>query len=68
MIHKTDILSKTHFHIRWSTSEKLDWASFATEEQADRRAKDLVKDGETFIIERRGPSCERCNVRTKAAH
>ena len=54
---------KTHFHIHWSTSAKLDWKRFNTIEEAERRATELVGSGETYTIEQRNElSCERCGA------
>jgi hypothetical protein len=55
--------SKTHFHIQWSTKSTLDWATFNTREKAEALAKELVLEGETYSIQERGNSCERCATR-----
>ena len=49
----------THFHIRWSDS-KLDWEAFQTREEATARAKELVRRGETYVIEEVDGTCPRC--------
>lgn len=52
---------KSHFHIRWSTKTTLDWQSFGTMEDAERRAEELAARDETYTIEQRGDwSCELC--------
>jgi len=39
-----------HYHIRWSDS-KLDWERFSTHQEAEQAASQLVRPGETFIVE-----------------
>jgi hypothetical protein len=39
-----------HYHIRWSDS-KLDWERFSTRQEAEQAARQLVRPGETFILE-----------------
>jgi len=49
----------THFHIRWSNS-KLDWEAFHSQEDAAAQAKELVLQGETYVIEQFDGTCPRC--------
>lgn len=49
-----------HYHIRWSTKELLDWAAFPSRAEAEASAKQLVRSGETYVIEERDESCPRC--------
>lgn len=48
-----------HFHILWSGS-KLDWEVFPSEEEAIAGAKQLVRAGETYVIEQFDGACPRC--------
>jgi hypothetical protein len=48
-----------HFHIYWSDS-KLDWEAFQTREDATKQAKELVRPGETYVIEQFDGTCPRC--------
>ena len=51
----------THYHIRWSGKELLDWQRFSTPEEARTRARQLVRLGETYTIEERDDeTCPRC--------
>lgn len=49
----------THYHIRWSNT-KLDWEPFKTEAEAQIRAKELVRPGETYTIEQLDGDCPQC--------
>jgi len=49
-----------HHHIRWS-SGRLDWERFSTVEQAEKSARQLMRSGETFLVEEHDDvSCEQC--------
>lgn len=52
--------SQMHFHIRWSSSTQLDWQPFESREEAEEAAKEMVRWNETYAIEERNGSCERC--------
>src|ERR1700719_4394351 len=64
---RKDLFLTTHFHIRWSGVARLDWERFATREQAEARAKELVRPGEIFKIEEFRKECERCQAKAKSA-
>ena len=49
-----------HYHIRWSTTDVLDWECFRTYKSAEERARQLVAPHEDYFIEVRGELCERC--------
>jgi hypothetical protein len=49
-----------HFHIRWSSKEKLDWEPFRTAGEARSAAAGWVRDGETYVIEQADENCPRC--------
>ena len=51
---------KVHYHIRWSPTPTLDWERFGSRAEAEARAKELVRQGETYTIEEHGESCARC--------
>jgi hypothetical protein len=52
----------THYHIRWSGKDLLDWQRFNTPEEAKARARQLVRLGETYTIEEHEDNaCPRCN-------
>jgi hypothetical protein len=48
-----------HYHIRWSNST-LDWEPFLTSEEARAQAEQLVRQGETYVIEQVDGECPRC--------
>jgi len=48
-----------HYHIRWSNST-LDWEAFPTSGEAADRAQQLVRLGESYIIEQADGDCQRC--------
>jgi len=52
-----------HFHIRWCDS-KLDWEAFQTPEEALARANELVRPGETYVIQEMDGMCPRCRSLT----
>lgn len=49
-----------HYHIRWSRVTALDWQCFSTRAEAETRAKQLVRQEETYAIEEHGEACRRC--------
>jgi hypothetical protein len=51
---------RLHYHIRWSSKEALDWERFASRVEAEERAKELVRPGETYILEEHEYACPRC--------
>ena len=57
---------KTHFHIRWSSTSRLDWKPFRTREEAEEVAKELVQPTETFTIEELNGKCKRCAASEKS--
>ncbi len=52
----------THYHIRWSGKALLDWQRFSTPEEAKESARQLVRQGETYIIEQHDETCPRCQA------
>ena len=50
-----------HYHIRWSGKVLLDWQRFSTPEEAKASARQLVRPGETFVIEH-NETCRRCQA------
>lgn len=55
--------SEWHYHIRWLPSDVLDWQPFSKLETAERQAKRLVGNEETYTIERFSGECGRCRSR-----
>ena len=51
-----------HYHIRWSGKVPLDWQRFSTPEEARISAKELVRRGETYVIEEYDETCPRCQA------
>lgn len=49
-----------HYHIRWSRVVPLDWECFSTRAEAEARAKQLVRQDETYAIEKFDGACARC--------
>ena len=52
----------THYHIRWSSKEVLDWEAFDTRVEVEASAKQLVRPGETYSIEEQDETCPRCRT------
>ena len=63
-------MSHDHFHIRWSnpSGSNLDWEDFANREDAEGRAKELVRPDESYTIEQFDGNCPRCAATTRAAN
>jgi hypothetical protein len=59
-----------HYHIRWSGKVLLDWQCFSTPAEATASAKQLVRRGETYIIEEHDEACPRCQaaITVKSTH
>jgi hypothetical protein len=55
-------VTMTHYHIRWSGNVPLDWECFGTRAGAEASAKQLVRRGETYTIEKHDESCPRCRT------
>lgn len=49
-----------HYHIRWSNS-MVDWEAFPTWQEAQAQAEQLVKRGESYVIEQLDGDCQRCS-------
>jgi hypothetical protein len=49
-----------HYHIRWSCMTTLDWECFSSRAEAEARAKQLVRQEETYTIEEHDEACPRC--------
>jgi hypothetical protein len=63
-----DSRSATHYHIKWSHTDHLDWERFETVQAAEKAARSLVQPGEKFTIKAEGKDCSRCAiVRAKSA-
>lgn len=55
-----------HYHIRWSSKQLLDWEAHPSRADAEARANNLVRPGETYTIEEHNESCPRCwNLKLK---
>lgn len=52
----------THYHIRWSGKEELDWEAFDTRAEVEASAKQLVRPGEAYTIEKHDETCPRCRT------
>jgi hypothetical protein len=55
-----DRVNVPHSHIRWSGKTMLDWQGFRTHAEAEARAKQLERLGETYTIEDFDGNCPRC--------
>jgi hypothetical protein len=56
----------SHHHIHWSGKDSLDWESFGSRTDAETRAGQLMRPGETYTIEERDESCPLCRTRVKS--
>jgi hypothetical protein len=57
-----------HFHVRWlgkNKKEKIDWARFDSEVDAEKFAQDLVLPDEKYVIERFDENCQTCQSARK---
>lgn len=54
-----------HYHIRWSSKQELDWERHESRSDAEKSAKQLLRDGETYAIEEHGDGCQRCRTALK---
>jgi hypothetical protein len=61
-----EAFTMTHYHIRWSGTESLDWECFSTSREAEASAERLVRQGETYTIEEHGEACPRCRTAMEA--
>jgi hypothetical protein len=50
----------SHYHIRWSGKEELDWERFSSLPEAKARARELVRPFENYTIEEYDQACPRC--------
>lgn len=50
---------KPHYHIRWSGGV-LDWEVFDSRAEAEAGAKQMVRLGESYVIEEYGADCAKC--------
>jgi hypothetical protein len=55
-------VTMTHYHIRWSGNLPLDWECFSTSSEAEASARQLLRQGETYIIEEHDETCARCRA------
>jgi GAF domain-containing protein len=53
-------IAMPHYHIRWSDS-KLDWQAFSRPDVAQAQAEQLVRLGESYVIEQVDGNCPRCS-------
>ena len=50
-----------HYHIRWSSGH-LDWERFSTRAEAEKSARRLVREWESYSIERYDDeTCPKCS-------
>jgi hypothetical protein len=60
-------VSASHFHIRWSGKDSLDWQRFQTRQDAITLASELVRPGETYTVEEHSANCPFCQQYKLAA-
>jgi len=51
--------ARTHYHIRWSGGS-LDWKPFATSQEAEECARQIVLPGESYTCEEYDDACPLC--------
>jgi hypothetical protein len=54
---KWDSPQKTHFHIHWTETDRLDWQSFNSRREALTRGLELAQPGEMFTIQEFSEPC-----------
>jgi hypothetical protein len=64
-LNPATIPSKSHFHIRWVLSDKIDWERHDTQPDAEASAKLLAQRSEEFAIEQFNGDCPKCPSATK---
>ena len=52
----------SHFHIRVSGAEAMEWEPFHTREEAEDAARKRIRSGQTYTIEELGEGCTRCQA------
>ena len=52
----------SHYHIRWTGAEAMEWEPFATRDEADDVAQKRMRAGQTYTIEELGEGCTRCQA------
>lgn len=67
MDRSPSISQKTHFHINWRKSDRLDWESFNTRAEAMARVLNLARPGEMFTIEEVSARCPLCGPKARSA-
>jgi len=63
---KADV-PRTHFHIHWTKTDRLDWQGFATRHDALSSALELAKRGEPFEIVEVSEPCRLCGAKASSA-
>ena len=51
-----------HFHIQWVGRDKIDWARFDSQQEAEEFAKDIVLPDEKYLIQGFGQHCPTCQA------
>jgi len=62
------VISRPHYHIRWSDKTGLDWECFHTYSEASIRAAELAQPDETFGIEEVSSDCPMSRIRCASAY
>jgi hypothetical protein len=59
-----------HYHICWQgDGGAVDWETWSTRAAAEYSARQIVRPGETYLIEEFGEACMTCTaIRVKTAH
>jgi GAF domain-containing protein len=63
IVEKRINVAMPHYHIRWSNS-KLDWEAFPSPAEAQAQAQQLVRRGESYVIEQVNGDCPQCRSLT----
>ena len=54
---------KTHFHIHWIKTDRLDWVGFDSHNEALSRGLKLARTDELFAIEEVSEPCRVCEAK-----
>jgi hypothetical protein len=52
----------SHYHIRVSGAEAMEWEPFNTREEAEDAAQKRIRAGQTYTVEELGEGCTRCQA------
>jgi hypothetical protein len=67
MDREDDISQERHFHIHWTKSDRMNWESFESHNEALSHALEVAQQGEMFTIEEASVPCRLCGGKVASA-